>query len=109
MHGGAVDQNEGGDFNSARRVGDAMSDGGVRMKIGSLALEGLAPGHAGSIGPAVERELAKLVARHGLPPALASAGGAVPGGRFRVSPGASASAAAAQVARQLFDRMRGGR
>jgi hypothetical protein len=32
----------------------------------------------------------------------------VPGGRFRVSPGASASAAAAQVARQLFERMRGG-
>lgn len=85
-----------------------MADGGVKLKIETLALEGLAPGHRAALGPAVERELAALVARHGLPRALAASSGAVPGGRFRVSPGASANAAAAQVARQLFERMRGG-
>jgi hypothetical protein len=84
-----------------------MSERDVRLKIGALALDGLAPGHRAALGPAVERELAALVARHGLPPALAASGGAVPGGRFHVSPGASASAAAAQVARQIFERMRG--
>ena len=76
----------------------------VELRIEELVLHGFAPGDRDLIGGAVERELARLFAERGVPPALLRGGelAGLDGGSFTTAPGAAAEAIGAQVAWAVY-------
>jgi hypothetical protein len=78
----------------------------VELRIGRLVLHGFPPAARKPIGRAVERELARLLAEQGAPPALGrGGGGAVPGvdgGAFELLPGERPDAAGVRIARAIY-------
>jgi hypothetical protein len=81
-----------------------MTTPNVELRIGRLVLDGFAPGDRAQIGAAVERELMRLLAERGLPPALAQ-GGAIPhldGASIAIEAGSRAEAIGVQVARAVY-------
>ena len=79
----------------------------VRLRIEELVLDGFAPGDRYRIGEAVERELTRLLAERGLPPALAGRGDVpqLDGGAFDLTPATGAEATGNQVARVVYEGM----
>jgi hypothetical protein len=78
---------------------------GIVLHIDELLLHGFPSGAArGEIGAAVERELARLLAEHGLPPALERGHtlGRLNGGSFEVAPNSSPEAIGAQIAQAVY-------
>ncbi len=76
----------------------------VELHIDELILDGFAPGDHSLVGEAVERELARLLAVQGVPPAL-SQGREVAwldGGAFEVTPGSPAETTGVQVAKAVY-------
>ena len=80
----------------------------VELHIEELVLHGFAPGDRYRIGDAVERELSRLFAEQGTPPALARGGdiGRLDGGSFEAKPGSRAEATGTQVARAVYGGLR---
>jgi len=87
-----------------------MSAPTIDLHIERLVLDGLSTRDRGAVASAIERELGRLFAEHGVPQSLASGGAspALEGGTFDVPHGAGADAIGAHVARQLHQRMIGG-
>ena len=80
----------------------------IELQIDQLTLYGAHPDDGPAILAAVERELARLAAVHGLPPALLEGGAALDGGRLRVTPGASVERMGSEIAGQLMAQWRPG-
>jgi hypothetical protein len=78
------------------------------LHIERLVVRGLAPAHRERIVPALQAELARLLAEHGLPPAAARDGLRLAGGTFRAPRGARPEAIGETIARQLHAGWRGG-
>ncbi|HSU13654.1 hypothetical protein [Longimicrobium sp.] len=82
----------------------------VELHVGSLVLEGFRPGDRHRIGAALERELGRLMAEHGVPAGLA-AGGDVPALRAPAAAlpaDASPSVLGARLARSVYGALGGG-
>jgi hypothetical protein len=81
-----------------------MNPKSIALHIEQLVLHGVAFGDQQQIGAAVERELTRLFAERGVPPAIA--GGAemrnVTGGSFIATPSASPDAIGSRVARAVY-------
>jgi hypothetical protein len=75
----------------------------VDFHIEELILHGFAPGERDDIAEAVERELARLFAKEGVPPSLARGGemAFLDGGTFEMTPGAGPETIGVQVAQTL--------
>ena len=74
------------------------------LHIGELVLDGLqGVGHT-QVGAAVERELGRLVANHGIPPSLerSRAVASLDGGSFEVSSSPGAATVGEQIARAVY-------
>lgn len=81
----------------------------IELHIDELTLYGAHPDDGPTILAAVEGELARLAAVHGLPPSLLEGGGLVlDGARLQVSPGASAERMGIEIAGQLMAQWRPG-
>ena len=74
----------------------------VTVDVDDLRLVGLGPFRPDELARAVERELARLIAEEGLPPALGHAA-TLDAGALRLRPGAGAGEAAAGIARAIHD------
>ncbi|MBV9790678.1 MAG: hypothetical protein JOZ51_20965 [Chloroflexi bacterium] len=80
----------------------------VQIQIGELVLHGLdqvrSSGARYDLGAAVERELARLLAEHGIPPGLDQAGivARLSGGSFEVAPGSSPDTLGLQIAQAVY-------
>jgi hypothetical protein len=76
----------------------------IDVHIGELVLEGVSAADRRRIGAAVERELGRLFAEHGVPEHLTAAGTreAVHGGSFVREHGSTPAAFGAQVARAVY-------
>jgi len=76
----------------------------VELHIEELVLHGFAPGDRYRIADAVERELARLFAEQGVPPALAQEAevAQLDAGAFKIAPGARGEAVGAQVAHTVY-------
>ena len=82
----------------------------VELHVGSLVLEGFRPQDRHRIGAALQRELGRLLAEHGVPAGL-GAGGAVPALRAPAADlpaNASPSLVGARLARSVYGALRGG-
>ncbi|MDX1546710.1 MAG: hypothetical protein R3247_06970 [Rhodothermales bacterium] len=82
----------------------------IDLRIDELVLDGLDGVNASHVGAVVQRELARLLTAHGVPPAWRQDGGAprVDAGSITLAPGAPADAVGAQVARAVYGSMTGG-
>ena len=80
----------------------------VELHIEELVLHGFAPGDRYRIGDAVERELSRLFAEQGTPPALARGGdiGRLDGGSFEAKPGSRAETIGIQAAQAVYGGLR---
>ncbi len=80
----------------------------VEVHVEELVLHGFAPGDRLGIAVAVERELARLLARDGVPPAWHRPGERerVDGGAFRHAPDAPPRRTGAAVAREIWKAVR---
>ena len=80
----------------------------VDLHIERLVLDGFAGLDRAALGAAVEAELTRLVAAHGVSPGLAGGGHTphVDGGRISSGPGASAAALGVQVAQAVYRGLR---
>jgi hypothetical protein len=76
----------------------------VELHIEELLLNGFAPQNRYRIGAAVEVELARLFAEHGMPSSLTQSAEVahLDGGAFEVAPGSSAESIGNQVAQALY-------
>ena len=76
----------------------------IDLRIDEIVLHGFAPADRHRIGDAFQRELTRLLAAEGVPPAWASGGPAaqVDAGAFTVAPGARPEIVGAQVARAVY-------
>jgi hypothetical protein len=76
----------------------------IEVRIEELVLEGFSSADGPRIGAAVERELGRLFAEHGVPPAVAAGleRAAVDGGSFAHAPQATPSATGTRVARAAY-------
>jgi hypothetical protein len=76
----------------------------IELNIDELVLHGFAPGDRYRIAAAVERELARLFAEHGVPPSLLTGGdlASLDGDAFQVVPGAKPDAIGSQVAQSVY-------
>ena len=76
----------------------------VELHIEELVLHGFAPGDRHRIGDAFERELARLLAEHGVPPSLAEGFESphLDAGAFNFAPNSGAEAIGAEVARAVY-------
>lgn len=76
----------------------------VDLHIEELVLHGFPAGDRHRIGDAVQRQLARLFAEQGVPPAMSQHAEAahLDGGAFDVAPGARAEAIGAQVAQAVY-------
>jgi hypothetical protein len=76
----------------------------VELHVEELVLRGFAPGDRSRIGRALERELARLFAERGAPPALSQGRevARLDGGAFEVAPGDGAEVIGAGVARAVY-------
>lgn len=76
----------------------------IEVRIGELVLEGFSPADGPRIGAALERELGRLFAQHGVPAAMA--GGSqrevIDAGAFTHAPQATPAATGAQMARAAY-------
>jgi hypothetical protein len=77
----------------------------VELHIETLVLHGFAPGDHHRIGAVMARELARLLAEHGVPSFLAHniAGPSRDPGVFNVAPGATVEALGVQVAQAVYE------
>jgi hypothetical protein len=76
----------------------------IELDIDELVLHGFAPGDRAGIAGAVQSELARLFAEHGVPARL-NTSSMIPhldGGSFPVAAGASPAGIGAQVARMVY-------
>lgn len=83
----------------------------LELEIERLVLRGIAPVGRHRIAPAIQAELARLVAAHGLPGSLGGKARMpvrLDGGTFRVARNAKAEAIGETVARQLWAGWSGG-
>jgi hypothetical protein len=81
----------------------------VELHIEELVLHGFPPGDRYRIGEAVERELSRLFAEHGVPPSL-ERGGEVPSlnaGAFELQPGLRAEVIGVRAAQAAYRRLSG--
>jgi len=77
----------------------------LEVHIEELVLHGFAPADRSRIGAAVERELGRLLAQTGLPPAFIQGMDRrerVDGGAFTAGPGAGADAIGARIAQAVY-------
>jgi hypothetical protein len=76
----------------------------VDLHIDQLILHGFDPADRDRMAKALERELVRLLAEQGVPPALVQRGqvGAIESGEFEVAPEADADAIGTQVARKIY-------
>jgi hypothetical protein len=76
----------------------------IELHIEELVLHGFVPGDRYRIADAVERELARLFAEQGVPPALAQEAEVArwDAGAFEIAPGARVEAVGAQVAHKVY-------
>jgi hypothetical protein len=80
-----------------------MSSKHIDIDIDRLVLQGIDPRHRTRIAESVRRELAQLVARHGVPPHWTHAeAGAQSIPRIEVDPGHSPARIGASVARAVY-------
>jgi hypothetical protein len=79
----------------------------IEVHIEELLLHGFAPGDRYGIGAAVERELTRLFAEHGVLSSLTQDGAIVrlDGRRFQVAPDAKAETIGAQIAQAVYGGM----
>ncbi|HEX5503432.1 MAG TPA: hypothetical protein VFW96_12475 [Thermomicrobiales bacterium] len=79
----------------------------VELRIEELVLHGFAPGDRAPLGAAVERELARLFAERGVPPALLGGGeiARLDAGSFTAERGVEATGA--RVARAVYGGLGG--
>jgi hypothetical protein len=77
----------------------------IEVHIEELVLHGFSTVDAPTIAAAVERELARLFAAHGVPESLAGGGArvAIDAGAFERAPGQTPSAVGAGVARSVHE------
>ncbi len=82
----------------------------VALHIEELALRGFAREEGAQVGEAIQRELARLFAEGGLPPALAGGGELerLHLGSFKAARGEKADAIGTQLARKVYDGISGG-
>lgn len=75
----------------------------IELEIEELVLHGFAPGDRHRIGAAVERELARLLAKRGVSPSLTRDVeiARLDAGAFRTAPGAKAEAIGTRVAQSV--------
>ncbi len=80
-----------------------MKSARIELHIDELVLHGFAPGDRFRIGEAVERELTRLAAEHGLPQGAMKSGGIgrVDGGIFRADTVAKPEVIGTQVAQSV--------
>jgi hypothetical protein len=76
----------------------------LELHIEELVLHGFAPGDRHAIGEAVERELVRLFAEQGIPPALARGGEIArqDGGAFELAPRGGAGSVGTRVAGAIY-------
>lgn len=76
----------------------------IELHIEKLVLHGFTPGDRYRIADAVERELARLFAEQGVPPALAQEAevSRLDAGAFAIAPGARVNAVGAQMAHTVY-------
>jgi hypothetical protein len=81
-----------------------VTPGRVDLRIEELVLHGFGPGDRYRIAEAMERELVRLLAEHGVPPSLSTGGDVarIDGGEFDVSPGMQPATVGSRVAHALF-------
>ena len=81
-----------------------MSRPDIQLHIEELVLNGLPDVDGQAIREGIQRELARLLAEQGVPPALGGSGGAlrVDGGAFDVAADADAGTIAVQVAQAVY-------
>ena len=81
-----------------------MTPHAIRIRIDTLVLEGMSAADRLRIGAAVERELGRLIAEHGLPSGASERGArdVVDGGSFARTPLTTPSAIGAEVARAVY-------
>lgn len=81
-----------------------MRRANLELHIEELVLHGFAPGDRHRIGDAVERELSRLFAEHGLPPNFETGfeSPRLDAGSFNFAPGSKPEAIGAEVARALY-------
>jgi hypothetical protein len=74
------------------------------LRIDALVVDGLPVADRAALGAAVERELARLIAEQGVPPALARGEGiaSLAGRRFTASPGMDPAALGARIAGAVY-------
>ena len=79
----------------------------VEWHIEELVLHGFSPGDRYRIGEAVKRELTRLLADQGVPPALNEQGEVerLDGGEFKIATGTQAETIGVQVAQALYSRL----
>lgn len=85
-----------------------MKKQNIELHIEELVLHGFPPGDRRSIGGAVERELAMLIAEKGAPAALVNGGEIekLDGGSFQAVQGSKPEATGAQIARAIYRGMK---
>ncbi len=102
---------EGSEASDGRASVNSKQEPGVpatlELHIEELVLRGFAPSDRFRIGDAVERELARLIAKQGLT-GLDTNGLSIDrldGGTFKVAPGAKAQTVGAQVAQTVYQKI----
>lgn len=88
-----------------------MSAPKINLNIEQLVLDGVAPHQRRRVVAAIERELARLFAQHGVPESLAQ-GGAIPSldlDSLKLRPDMGGDAIGVQVAQALHSGLTGGR
>ena len=81
-----------------------MTRANLELHIEELVLHGFAPGDRHRIGDAVERELSRLFAEHGVPPNFSQGfeTARLDAGSFNFAPGSPAHSIGAQIAQALY-------
>jgi hypothetical protein len=86
-----------------------MNPRSIRLHVEELVLEGFRPEDRGRIAMAMERELRRLLADHGVPPAIlrfkGESVGWLDGGSFEIAEGSRPEALGHQVAHAVYRGM----
>src|SRR5262249_32785150 len=80
---------------------------GVELQIEALVLDGFPPGDRFRIADALQNELARLLAAHGVPPALTRPGAVerLDGGAFEIDPVSQPDTVGVQIAQTVHRSM----
>jgi hypothetical protein len=74
----------------------------VALQIGELVLHGFAPGDRHRIATAMEREMTRLVAAHGVPEAWSTGPAVMQGRSFTAAPDAKPRTVGTAIARSVY-------